>query len=159
MNTKEKIESTPKLVVRKTVKGTREQVFDAWTKPEIMQKWLFPGAWSAKSSNELKVGGSYTHEMIGDGGGSECETEAANKPEGRIVHTGKYLEIHRPEKLVFTWNSPFVQNTKVTVELRDLTGSTEVVLTHELLETEDLRKRHSDGWNGCLSNLAGYFQK
>ena len=69
------------------------------------------------------------------------------------MHRGEYLEIKPPEKLVFTWNSPAVQNTRVTVELKDLGDSTEIWLTHELLPTEEARKSHEGGWNGCMVKL------
>ena len=36
----------------------------------------------------------------------------------KIPHTGKYLEIHRPDKLVFTWASQYsvVDNSTVTLK-------------------------------------------
>jgi uncharacterized protein YndB with AHSA1/START domain len=41
----------------------------------------------------------------------------------------------------------------VTVEFRDLGDSTEVVLTHELLPTQELREGVRMGWNGCFDML------
>ena len=74
--------------------------------------------------------------------------------EGDVLpHYGEYLEIRPPEKLVFTWNSPAVQNTRVTVELTDRGDSTELWLTHELLETEANRTSHTEGWTYCLEQL------
>lgn len=139
----------PKLVIKKVISAKREDVFAAWTKPELMQRWFCPPNWSAKTTNELKVGGSYSHNMISDGKtGSACNSDS-----NQHLHTGEYLEISPPEKLVFTWNSPSVKNTRVTIELREQGESTELTLTHELLETEELRNRHTEGWEACLANL------
>lgn len=148
----------PKIVIKKVINARREQVFNAWTKPELMQKWFFPRNWTAKTTNQLRVGGSYSHEMISDGSPSTCNADRINTEgtSSHKLHSGEYLEISPPERLVFTWNSSVVKNTRVTVELRDLGESTEVCVTHELLETEDFRRSHSEGWEGCLSNLSTF---
>jgi len=146
--------NVPKLVIKRVIPAKREEVFEAWTKPEIMQKWFFPGTWSAKSSNDLRVGGCYSHNMISDGSNSGCDHGDSAEDN---IHAGEYLEIVPPERLVFTWNSDIVKNSRVTVVLRDLGDSTELTLTHELLETEHLRSLHNGGWDACLENLLKYF--
>ena len=152
-------ESHPKLILKKTIHAKREKVFDAWTKPELMQRWFFPGDMTAKTTNELRVGGSYSHNMISDGSAPSCSPEEKPKA-GEIqenLHHGEYLEILPPERLVFTWNSKAVTNTRVTVELKEIGDETELTLTHELLESEDMRTRHNAGRNGCLENLERFF--
>lgn len=132
-------------------------MFDAWTKPEIMQQWFIPANGSAVTKNDLRVGGRYEHEMI-QNGSSLCDgTE--NKPGTRYPHHGEYLEIKPPEKLVFTWNTNLVKDTRVTVEFRDLGESTELTLTHEFFPSEELRAGHDGGWTTCLNNLADLFSK
>ena len=144
----------PALVIRRVIHAKRDKVFAAWTKPEIMSQWFFCRTGSAVVTNDFRVGGSYknlmTHEPEG-GKGSGCGSDSSTH-----MHSGEYLEIIPPEKLVFTWNSHVVQNSRVTVELKDLGDSTELTLTHELLETEELRQQHSGGWEGCLENLLNY---
>lgn len=150
-------EQHPKVVVKKVIHATREKVFDAWTKPELMQQWFFPANWTAKTTNDLRVGGKYSHNMISNGTPSKCSPQGnSGEVECDHLHTGEYLEISPPEKLVFTWNSSAVKNTRVTVQLQDLGSSTEVIITHDLLETEDLRKRHTEGWEGCIANLSTF---
>jgi uncharacterized protein YndB with AHSA1/START domain len=140
------------------ISASREDVFDAWTKPEIMQQWFFPGNWTAKTTNELKVGGHYSHDMISDGSEAVCDPNSSISEGEHYLHSGEYLEISRPERLVFTWNSPSVANTRVTVELREVENSTELTLTHELLDSEDQRNKHTAGWEGCLANLVQFLQ-
>ena len=47
--------------------------------------------------------------------------------------------------------------TIVTVEFKDLDGSTEVVLTHELFPSSEAKAGHETGWLSCLSKLEGMF--
>lgn len=121
-----------------------------------MSQWFYPGEGKAIVTNDCRVGGRFENTMVvtpSAKGGNAC---GAPSETNTYIHTGEYLEIVPPEKIVFTWNSHVVTNTRVTVELRDLGDSTELTLTHELLETEELRKTHTGGWDGCLLNLENY---
>ena len=132
-------------MVKKIIRAGRDEVFEAFTNPEIMTKWFFAGEdWTVDVSNVLRNGGSYRISM--------------HVPDGK-THTmvGEYREITVPEKLVFTWNSEHVRNTIVTVTFRDLEGATEVAIIHELLPTEEMRNDHRRGWSGCLNNLDKLF--
>ena len=134
------------VVVRKVVHASPERVFDAWTKPEIMQHWYVGAKGVSRPAVDLRVGGAYSNEMIIEG----CtDGEVGQKS---YLHTGTYLEIVRPERLVFTWNSPAVQNTTVTVELREVDGGTEVTITHQLNSQEEFDS-HRQGWTFALDGL------
>jgi len=96
-------DGTTRLTVRRTFPATRERVFRAWTQPEALLQWFRPeGKRVIISKLEVQVGGSFCFD-VADGGDS-------------LV--GTYLEIIRPEKLVFTWSSAATddQETVVTVE-------------------------------------------
>ena len=137
--------SESKLVVTKVIKATPEEVFEAFTNPEIMTEWFYGvEEWSVEVSNTLEVGGSYTLDMI--------------KTDGKKYrHTGEYKVIAPPEKLVFTWNSDFARNTVVTVDFRGVADGTEITLTHEFLPTDEVREDHRRGWTVCLNNLEKLF--
>ena len=131
-------------------------MFEAWTKPELLEKWLVPPeGWTARSKTDVRVGGRYEQEMIVGHG----DVQDPCKPEGYTVgevlmHDGEYLEVKPPERLVFTWNSPAVKNSRVTIELKEVgNDSTEIWLTHELLPTEEIRQSHSGGWTAALDKL------
>lgn len=150
--------NNPKVTVKRVVNADRERVFDAWSIPALMQQWLFP-AGRAKTSNEFRVGGTYSHDMIMRKDKATCNPDGGTlSANGEITypHKGEYLEIVRPERIVFTWNSVAVTNTKVTIDLREVDHGTEVTITHELLPNEEQRKSHSEGWTGCLANLAAF---
>lgn len=122
-----------------------------------MRQWLNPGGDKSITTNELRVGGKYSHEMFVRAAEADCP---GGTPLGdgtiKYPHHGEYLEISPPNRLVFTWNSCAVTNTRVTVELRSVDTGTEVVLTHELLPNDSERRSHTQGWQACLEKLATF---
>jgi uncharacterized protein YndB with AHSA1/START domain len=149
----------PCVVVKKVIKASQEAVFDAWTKPELMNKWYVGGPGTATVTVDLRVGGSYTNTMhITEGADKGCgATTGCTSPTADYLHTGKYLEIDRPKRLVFTWDSPHVTNSKVTVELKAVGNGTEVTITHELPEERHC-EGHRGGWTFALENLERFLQ-
>jgi len=90
---------------------------------------------------EVRAGGSFRFDF-GDGNSSV---------------TGTYLEVVRPEKLVFTWSSAAATDgnqTLVTVRFVECGAETEVVLTHERLVGGEMRSLHLVGWRSLLERLA-----
>jgi glutathione S-transferase len=137
--------ATAVVQVRRVIAAPREEVFRAWTDPELFRQWFRPTGGSSPSAEmDVRVGGRY---------------RVAMKPPGLLYHAfGEYLEVHRPERLVFTlgWESvPLVELTDsvVTVELAERGDGTEVVITHERLPTRPLRGLHRGGWRSCLRKL------
>jgi uncharacterized protein YndB with AHSA1/START domain len=130
---------TGALVVERVLQAAAEEVFDAWTTPSRLAAWMSPVG-AAEAEVDLRVGGSFRVVMV----------------EARIEHTGEYLEIDPPRRLVFTWVSPFPggESSVVTVELHPLEDGTRVVLTHERLP-ENVVGGHRDGWGTMIERLAG----
>jgi uncharacterized protein YndB with AHSA1/START domain len=117
------------------------EVFEAWTNPAIMVDWFFAGQdWSVEVETDLVVGGEFSLLM---------RTETGEE----FLCSGVYREISPPNRLVFTWTSYAVKDTLVTLELRDMGGSTELTLLHEGLIDPEIRENHAGGWGGCLANL------
>ena len=133
--------SNSTVVVKKVINAGREELFEAFTNPDIMSKWFYPEEdMSAEVTNTFHVGGGYTLIMHGKNGVT-------------YTHVGEYKEIVSPEKLVFTWNSDFVQDTVVTVTFSQMDSGTEVTVTHDLMPSEEMAENHRGGWNGCLNRL------
>lgn len=136
--------SESKVVVKRVIKASPEDVFEAFTNPEIMTKWFYGMEdGSVEVLNTLEVGGAYILNMISTDG-------------KEYRHTGEYKVIVPPEKLVFTWNSDHAQDTVVTVHFRPAGEHTEVTIEHEFL-TDEERENHRRGWTMCLGNLEKLF--
>ncbi|RYG41416.1 SRPBCC domain-containing protein, partial [bacterium] len=74
-----------------------------------------------------------------------------------ILHTGEYLEIDRPRRIVFTWSIPESSDdvSKVTIEITPKAMGCDVVLTHELKpEWVNYRKDIAGSWKKMLDALA-----
>jgi uncharacterized protein YndB with AHSA1/START domain len=107
--------------------------------------WVVEPTWTAKVASEFRVGGRYRVAM--------------HRDDGTIfVAWGEYLEIVPPRRLAFSWNSaePVIQNSRVTIELKEVGASTELTVIHELLPDTPEGRAHAIGWEGTLAVLEGY---
>jgi uncharacterized protein YndB with AHSA1/START domain len=122
-----------------------ERVFDAWLEPAKAKRFLFtaPGGEIVRCEIDARVGGTFT---IVDRRGNED-----------IVHTGEYLEIARPRRLVFTF---FVERyslrpDRVTIEIVPVDRGCELTLTHEMSpDAAQYEKQTREGWTTILDALA-----
>jgi uncharacterized protein YndB with AHSA1/START domain len=76
------------------------------------------------------------------------------------IHTGEYLTVEPPAKLVFSWSLDATSEplARVTVELADAGESCELTLTHERLPASDA-PRYSSGWDQIAQKLAEHFEQ
>jgi uncharacterized protein YndB with AHSA1/START domain len=118
--------STPsdrEIVMTREFDAPRTLVFDAWTKPELLQRWLgVRGGWTfAVCEVDLRVGGAYRFVWRGPTG-----TE--------MGMGGIYREVVRPERLVATeqfddpWYEGEALDTTTFVERAGKTTATTTVL-------------------------------
>ncbi len=134
------------LVVRKTIRAKAERLFAAWTIPAQLKLWWGPqGVKCIDAEMDLRRGGRY---------------RIANQlPDGKILWiTGEFEVIEAPRKLVYTWRiEPETESSeRVTVHFEESDNDTEVIVTHERISSEELRKMHEQGWFGCLAGLAKF---
>jgi uncharacterized protein YndB with AHSA1/START domain len=133
---------TAPLIVRRVLAARRERVFAAWLDPALMARWMCPGdGGSATVDLDPRVGGKFRIVMHHEGGHHD--------------HWGEYLVIEPPQRLSFTWISPYTERhpTVVTVELFERSGGTELVLTHRKLPPGQV-DAHRQGWTEIVANLA-----
>jgi len=141
--------------VTRELRASREEVFRTWTDPDLFKRWFTPpGNASVTADLDVRPGGSY-----------RIALERTPMVPGTSYIVGSYLEVDPPERLVFTfgWEDPppvdglgdlETLDSRVTVRFRDLGGSTEVSITHERLDTSELRAFHRWGWETTLDQLA-----
>ena len=103
--------SDREIAMTRVFDAPRDLVFDAWTKPELLKRWLGVfGNWSfAVCEVDLRVGGKYRYVWRGKDG-------------KEMAMGGVFREIVRPERLVVTekfddpWYPGDAQDTTVFVE-------------------------------------------
>jgi uncharacterized protein YndB with AHSA1/START domain len=141
-------ETDDRLVIRKLIPASREEVFAAWSDPAGMRYWMCPGdVILAEAQLDFRVGGRFRILMKGEREDYE--------------HSGTYQEIEPPSKLSFTWISAGtdLKTTLVTVQFFERDGGTELILTHERLPSADRVRRHLGGWAQIADRLAEHLQK
>jgi uncharacterized protein YndB with AHSA1/START domain len=138
-----KIECT--LVLKRIYNAPIESVWRAWTDPAQLASWYVAGADQVVHFCEadVRIGGAY---------------RVGFAPPGKTpcVETGRYIEIVSTTRLVFEESVSFegkqLHSSITTVELRDLDGRTELVLSC----SGDESWRTGEGWTPCLESLAAF---
>jgi uncharacterized protein YndB with AHSA1/START domain len=129
------------VVIRKILRASCDEVFDAWLDAAGMQQWMCPGSvTSCKVALDPRVGGRFRIVMTA--------------PSTEFVHTGEFRVLDRPSKLQFTWVSSRMkdQETLITVELRPRKAACELVLlTSASLANILARNLYEDGIRSSTS--------
>jgi uncharacterized protein YndB with AHSA1/START domain len=132
------------LRIERTFPAPAEDVFDAWTDPEVMRRWFhpFPGWDTPEAESELQVGGQVRVVMRRPDG-----TEAGAR--------GEYRLIDRPHRLVMSWAFDDDPSNEQLIELSfsESEGSTTVLMVNSGISTDRRRDAQDEGWRGCLDQL------
>lgn len=132
------------LVVRRTIHASAERLFEAWTEPKHLLAWWGPKPVTCSHAEvDLRVGGRYRIDNA--------------FPEGTIVTIrGEFRQIEAPHRLVYTWIMGDSESSMVTVRFEPRGDRTEVIVLHEQIPDDAVKKTHEQGWNGCLDGLERY---
>ena len=130
--------------IERTFAAGAEEVFDAWTSPEVMRRWFHVAPdWDTPLAEvDLRVGGSVRIVMRGPDG-----TEAGAR--------GRYTLIDRPRRLVMTWAFDDDPANEQLIELSfsESEGLTTVLLVNSRISSDPRRHAQDLGWRGCLDEL------
>jgi len=153
------VETVRRVELTRVIRAKRARVFEAWTNPEIIGKWLPPGNMiGGKNSIDLRVGGRYRVEMKGGMEVHNAEREL-EKDDPVVTGEGVYRKIVPNERLVYTWAGSWnpAEETLVTVTFRDVDSGTEIHLVHEGFTSDQSLAAHKSGWEGSFHKLEGLF--
>jgi uncharacterized protein YndB with AHSA1/START domain len=130
--------------IERTFAASAEEVFDAWTSPEVMRRWLHCGAdWSTPEVEvDLRVGGKVRVVM--------------RRPDGTEARMhGEYRLIDRPHRLEMAWTFDDDPSNEQMIELlfSESGSSTTVLLVNDGISTDERRDSQDWGWNACLDML------
>jgi len=129
--------------ISKTINAPIEKVFDAWLDPAMLRQFILPapGMPQPDVENDAREGGHFTIVMyVGD---------------DKIPHSGSYLTVDRPKRLVFSWESPYsTDDSRVTLDFTVVDeATTHVELNHVKFLHEEARSDHEGGWGNILDKL------
>src|ERR1700678_2504671 len=130
--------SERELVVTRAFNGPARIVFEAWTNPELLERW-----WAPKSTGlsllsceaDVRVGGGYRFEF-----GHE-----ASRP---MAFFGRYIEVIPHSRLVWT-NDESDDGVVTTVTFEETSGKTLLVM-HELHPSKEARDGAIAGMEGAM---------
>jgi uncharacterized protein YndB with AHSA1/START domain len=130
--------------IERTFAASAEEVFDAWTSPEVMRRWFHcePDWETPEAEVDLRVGGKVRVVMRRPDG-----TESGAR--------GEYTLIDRPRRLVMTWIFDDNPSNEQLMELSfsESEGSTTVLLVNSGISSDERRESQDWGWHGCLDEL------
>jgi uncharacterized protein YndB with AHSA1/START domain len=143
----------PELVITRLFDAPRELVFACWTDPEHLQHWQgAPRGFTVPfSESDIRPGGFFRI----------CLRSAEGID--RWIEGG-YLEIVKPERLVYThtWldaDKKRGQETLVTITFLERDGKTELTLRQTGFTSVESRDGHKYGWSSALDVLADYMEQ
>jgi uncharacterized protein YndB with AHSA1/START domain len=134
--------------VTQRFEASAERVFDAWLDTKWIGRWMFGKALRdeeiVRLTLDVRVGGKFSFVVRRQG--------------QEIDHVGRYLELERPRRLVFTWGIAGESDTdesRVVVEIVAREKGCELTLTHFLpAEWADYADRTREGWTKMVGALA-----
>jgi uncharacterized protein YndB with AHSA1/START domain len=137
-------ESGQVVLIERTFAASPEDVFDAWTSPEVMRRWFHcaPDWATPQAEVDLRVGGSVRVVM--------------RRPDGTEVEAhGEYAVIDRPHRLVMRWTFDDDPSNEQLIELSfsESEGSTTVLMVNSAISTDERRDAQEWGWRGCFDEL------
>jgi len=143
-------ETRSHLTLTRIFEAPKELVFECWTQPAHMEKWLFPKDFTVPLSEaDIRSGGSYR--------------SCLRAPDGSDHWVGgTYIEVTPHHRIVFThaWQDEAGKSeheTVVTITLKDVDGGrTQLTFHQAFFETEASRDGHAEGWNESFDNLERY---
>jgi len=143
-------ESSHVVRIERTFAASAEEVFDAWTSPEVMRRWFHPApGWDTPEADvDLRVGGKVRVVMRRPDG-----TEAGGQ--------GEYTLIDRPHRLVMTWtfyDDPSNEQL-IALSFSESEGSTTVHMLNSGISTDERRDGQDEGWRGCFDELERLFSR
>lgn len=130
------------LVISRTFDAPARVVFEAWTKPELMQQWWVPksiGMELLSCEQDVRVGGTYR--LVFRHGDS-----------GSMAFHGKYLEVVPPSRLVWT-NEESADGSVTTLTLEENGGKT-LLVVHERYPSKEAFEANTGAADGMSESFA-----
>ena len=136
--------SDREVVVTRTFDAPARLVFEAWTKPDLFAQWWVPrsmGMTLRSCKLDARTGGTYRLEFGDD-------------PANPMAFFGKYLDVVRNERIVWTNEESGDDASVTTVTLEERDGKTHLVLS-ELYPSKEALDAAGTGAQDALHETFG----
>jgi uncharacterized protein YndB with AHSA1/START domain len=125
--------------------ASAERVYDAFLDPAKASRFLFatPTGQNVQCEIDARVGGAFS--IVDRRNGED------------VAHTGAYVELDRPRRIVFTFHVKKYssEQSTVTIDIRPLTHGCELTLTQEMPAAfAAFEERTRSGWKSILDLAA-----
>lgn len=143
---------TKQVEVRRTLKAALQQVFDAWTRPELVALWWGPEGFTTTITElDLRIGGRFCFEMY--------------SPKGsQSTMAGVYQVVAAPHRLAFTMSEhcmcelpenvqPQRTPTLVVVNFHEVAPQRSEVVIHHTGLNPSFAPLVKQGWPSSLTKL------
>ncbi len=121
--------SDREIVITRTFAAPAQLLFDAWTKAELVRRWWAPasrGVVMAECEADVRVGGTYRYVL-------------ARGPKERLAFFGRYVEITRPTRLVYTQTFEPMPDGEAVITVRfEPRGAETTLIAHELYPSKEV---------------------
>jgi uncharacterized protein YndB with AHSA1/START domain len=124
------------LVVARTVDGPARTVFEAWSKPELFQRWWAPKSFGVSLISceaDVRTGGAYRL-LMGH--------PSSERP---MAFFGRYLEVTPHSRLAWTNDEGGEDGAVTTVTFEEMQGATRVVVHEHYASKEALDDAMASG--------------
>src|SRR5262245_31585745 len=140
------------LVFKRVIPASPDEVFEAWTQPELMRQWLAPGANKVVDAHtDVRVGGNFRIR--------------STAPDGTL-HTidGTYRELNAGRRIVMTWT--YSGPVELLCEMETLIeinfapapdGETAMAVTQTHITSNEAAQGYGEGWPTCFDKLERAF--
>ena len=139
--------SERELVVTRTFNGPAHLVFEAWTRPELLERWWVPKSFGmsfVSCEADVRTGGTYRFVF---------SHPAFEQP---MAFFGRYIEVTPDSRIVWT-NEESADGVITTVTFEERDGTTLVVLTELYPSKQSLDDAIASGSSGT-SGAAEQFE-
>jgi uncharacterized protein YndB with AHSA1/START domain len=140
--------SDRELVVTRTVAGPARLVFEAWTRPELFQRWWAPASFGLTLISyeaDVRTGGGYRLVM------------GHPSSEQPMAFFGRYIEVTPPTRIVWTNEEGDDAGPVTTVTFAEK-GEVTLVVVHELYPSKEaldeaMASGSTSGWGEQFEQL------
>ena len=142
----------PNLVFKRVIPASPDEVFEAWTQPELMRQWLAPGANKVVDAHtDVRVGGRF---------------RIRSTAPDHTLHTidGTYRELSSGRRIVMTWSysGPVAllceMETRIEIDFEPTSdGETLMTVTQTRIASEEAAQAYGEGWPTCFDKLERAF--